>query len=176
MSIAESCDTMDRDSVETEVAPIQCEAETEINAQPEVVFAIISDHRRLPTWIPGLRRVDVDESQALSPGGIGTRRRLHPIVGPSGVEMIIEFEPPRKMVYRASDESLRGLLTRHRSEISCESSAAGTRLRWIVRGIPSQTWWKRILAKAMFSHAQQTGLANLRRRFPVEKSIGRSGT
>lgn len=167
MSIAVECGMLDRNAGDGDVAPIQFEAETELNARPEAVFAIISDHQRLPTWIPGLRRVDVDESNAMSPGGIGTRRTLYPMVGPSGVEVIVDFDPPRRLVYCASDESLRGLLTRHRAEISCEPSVSGTRIRWLVRGIPSRTWWRRVLAGAVFRHAQRSGLANLRRRFPA---------
>jgi uncharacterized protein YndB with AHSA1/START domain len=156
---------VDRDSVEAQVAPILFDAGTELNARPEAVFAVISDHRGLPSWIPGLRRVDVDESQALSPGGIGTRRRLYPLVGASGVEVILELDPPRGIVYSASDASLRGLLTRHRAELWCEASAGGTRIRWVVRGIPSRTWWKRVIAWIVFRHTQRAGLANLRRRF-----------
>jgi hypothetical protein len=157
---------MNRAAEDTDAAPIQFHAQIEIHAPPEVVFAILSDHRGLLTWIPGLRRVDVDESGAQSPGGIGARRTHVPIAGPSGVEVIVGFELPRKMAYCASDESLRGLLTRHRSELWCESSPVGTLLRWSVRGEPSRTWWKRILARVVFRRAQRVGLANLRRRFP----------
>lgn len=152
-----------RSTIDSSTPTIQFQAEVVVNAEAEVVFAFISDHRRLPTWITGLKRVDVDESESLSPGGVGTRRTLYPIAGPSGVEVIVEFEPPHSMVYCATDASLRGMLTQHRSEISCEPTAAGTRIRWIVRGVASQSWWKRLLAGLVFSRAQRSGLAKLRR-------------
>ena len=161
--------TLDR--MDAELAPIQFEAAADLDAAPEVAFALISDHRRLPSWIPGLRRVEVDESQALSPGGVGTRRTLYPVVGPFGVEVVVEFEPPRRMAYSASDASLRGLLTRHRAELWCEPSAAGTRVRWVVRGVPARTWWKRMLAWLFVRHAQRAGLANLRRHFAAQRAI-----
>ena len=167
---------LDRDAVAAEVPPIQFEAGIEVDAQPEAVFALISDHRQLPSWVPGLRRVEVDESQASSPGGVGTRRKLYPIIGAAGVEVVVAFEPPHRIVYSASDESLRGLLTRHRAEISCQPSAGGTLIRWIVRGVRSRSGWKRILAKMVFRHALRGGLANLHRHFLAAGASERPGT
>lgn len=136
---------MDVNPVDAGAEPLQFEAMTERDAPPGVVFTFVSEHRRLPSWIPGLRRLEVDESQALSPGGIGTRRTLHPVAGASGVEVVLAFEPPRRMVYSASDESLRGLLTEHRAE----------------------------LCRVVFRYAQRAGLSKLGRRFAaVERSPG----
>lgn len=157
--------TMDKSRWNAELEPIEFAAEIAVAAPPEVVFAFIADHQRLPAWVPGLRRVEVDNSLALTTGGVGTRRTLYPFVGLSGVEVIVDFEPPHRLAYRASDESLRGMLTQHLAEISCQPVAPGTHLRWVVRGVPARRWWQRVVARLVFNYALCTGLANLRRRF-----------
>ncbi|MEY2930654.1 MAG: Polyketide cyclase / dehydrase and lipid transport [Pseudomonadota bacterium] len=148
----------------------QLEASCELGAAPEVVFALLSDHASLPSWVPGLRRVEVDCSNAVSPGGVGTRRTLHALAGPPGTEIITDLVAPQRLAYSATDSSLRGLLTQHRAELCCEPSEGGTRLRWSVSGVPSQTWWKRVGARLIFGGAQRAGLRNLRRRFPPRRS------
>ena len=137
--------------VSEEDPPVLAEATCELGAEPSEVFALIGDHASLPQWIPGLRRVDVDESRALSPRGVGTRRTLRMLLAPPGVEVITAFEPPVRLVYSATDESLRGLCTRHSAELSCAACGTGTRLRWTVRAQPSPSWWRRIVAHFMFS-------------------------
>ncbi len=74
-----------------ELPPIQFETKRYLPAPPAVVFALISDHAALPTWVPGLRRVDVDGSRATHPGGVGTRRTLYPSVGVPGTEVVVAF-------------------------------------------------------------------------------------
>jgi|CZKU01.1.fsa_nt_gi hypothetical protein len=145
--------------------PLLVEATCELEAEPSEVFALIGDHASLPRWIPGLRRVEVDESRALSPRGVGTRRTLRMLLGSPGVEVITAFEPPARLAYSATDESLRGLCTGHIAELSCAACGTGTRLRWTVRAQPSHSWWKRIVARLMFNLACRAGLRNLRRQF-----------
>jgi uncharacterized protein YndB with AHSA1/START domain len=144
---------------------VQFDAICELGAPPSVVFAFIANHAELPRWIPGLRRVDVDESQARSRGGVGTRRTLHALAGPPGVEIVTALEPPHRLVYSATDESLRGLCTDHSAELSCIASARGTVLRWTVRAKPPSSWWRRILARLVFNLACRAGLRNLRKEF-----------
>jgi hypothetical protein len=145
--------------------PLLFDAACDLGAPPAVVFAFIADHAALPRWIPGLRRVDVDETRACSPGGVGTVRKLHALAGPPGVEIVTAFEPPACLAYSATDESLRGLCTRHTAELSCRAIASGTRLRWTVRADPSPSWWKRVAARLIFNLACQAGLRNLRTHF-----------
>lgn len=152
-------------SVTGELAPIQFKTTRYLSAPPAVVFELISDHAALPTWIPGLRRVDVDGSRATAPRGVGTRRTLYPRVGGPGTEVVVAFEPPFRLSYSATDESLRGFLTAHVSELHCAAYGDGTELSWIVRGRLARSWWKRLLARLLFARAIRTGVKNLERRF-----------
>jgi hypothetical protein len=137
----------------------------ELNAQPSAIFAVISNHRALPRWIPGLRRVDLDESPSVSPHGIGTRRTLRMFLGPAGVEVITAFEPPSLLSYSATDESLRGLCTNHTAELSCTASARGTLLRWRVQATLPRSWWRRLLTALVFRTVCRAGLRNLSHMF-----------
>lgn len=148
-----------------ELAPIQFRARRYLSAPPAVVFELISDHAALPTWVPGLRRVDVDGSRATAPRGIGTRRILYPRVGVPGTEVVVAFEPPFRLSYSATDESLRGFLTAHLSELQCAAYGEGTELSWTIRGRLARSWWKRLLARLLFARAIHAGVKNLERRF-----------
>jgi uncharacterized protein YndB with AHSA1/START domain len=150
-----------------EESPVQFDATCELGASPSAVFALIADHAALSQWVPGLRRVDVDDSRASTPGGVGTRRTLIPAIGPPGVEVVLAFDPPNFLAYSATDASLRGLYTRHRVEMSCTPTPRGTLFRWVIRGLPSVSWFKRIAAQLMFGLAQRASVRNLQRLFPL---------
>lgn len=139
---------------------------SELGAPPHVVFAFISDHAALPSWIPGLKRVDVD-ARAAGRAGVGIRRTLHMFAGAAGTEIVTELEPARRLVYSATDDSLRGLLTDHRAELRCDERQGWTRFSWLITGRPAVSWWKRFVAHVIFSAAIYLGLRNLRRRFPL---------
>jgi uncharacterized protein YndB with AHSA1/START domain len=148
-------------------APIQFDRSCDLGVTPEALFALLRDYTALPRWVPGLRRVEVDASAAASPDGVGTRRILHPHLGVAGVETITAFEPPHRLAYSASDESLRGLYTSHSSELCCTPSEQGTHVRWVIRAWPSERWWKRLAARWLFGLAQQASLRRLRELFPL---------
>jgi hypothetical protein len=150
-------------------APIQFDCSCDLGVTEDVLFALLRDYRALPRWVPGLRRVEVDASRAASPDGVGTRRILYPRLGAAGVETITAFEPPRRLAYSASDESLRGLYTGHSSELYCTPSEQGTHVRWVIRGWPSERWWKRFLARWLFGMALEASLHRLRQLFPLRR-------
>lgn len=137
--------------------------------QPDV-FALLGNHALLPTWAPGLKQVEVDDTNATSPGGVGAVRTLYPKIGPPGRETIVAFEPDHRLAYSASDASLRGLCTGHLTEISLESAAGGTRLRWVTRVVLARSWWRRVLAYTMFRWAAHASCKKLTmRRFPTQQ-------
>jgi uncharacterized protein YndB with AHSA1/START domain len=148
-----------------ELSPLQLEATCSLPASPVEVFALISDHAALPTWVSGLRRVDVDDAHAESAGGVGTRRTLIPLLGMRGTEIVTHYEPPLRLVYSATDATLRGLLTAHSSELVCEADGHGTRLTWRIRGRLSRSRWKAAFAMLMFRWSVRSSMRNLRRRF-----------
>ena len=136
-----------------------------LDAPPDEVFAFITDHAKLPSWAPGVHRVAVDASRAEVAGGPGTVRTLIPRFGASGVETVVASEAPARFVYSASDASLRGLCTHHRTTLSLAPSGAGSRteLRWVVEATPSPSWWRAWVARWMFAWAARASCRNLRR-------------
>jgi uncharacterized protein YndB with AHSA1/START domain len=151
-------------------APLQLDLACELGAPPEQVFTLLADHEALPTWVPGLRRVDVDSTRAARPGGAGAVRTLHPRIGVAGCELIIEVTPPHRLVYSASDASLRGLYTAHRAEITCTATGRGTRLTWQVWARPTERAWRRLFARLLVGFALWSSMRNLRRRFPLDSA------
>ena len=138
-----------------------------IDAPPDAVFALLTDHARLPRWAPGVNRVTLDASRAVVAGGPGTVRTLHPRFGAEGVETVVASEAPARFVYSASDASLRGLCTHHRTTLSLAPSSAGSRteLRWVVEAAPSPSWWRAWVARWMFGWAARASCRNLGRIF-----------
>jgi uncharacterized protein YndB with AHSA1/START domain len=132
-----------------------------LRAPASEVFALIGDHRALPRWVPGVRRVVVDDSRAESPGGVGARRTLHMVLGPAGEEVVTTFVPPVRLRYSATDESLRGLCRSHTAELSCVPTERGTRLRWIVDVELPVSLWRRAVARALFWLVCSAGLRRL---------------
>jgi uncharacterized protein YndB with AHSA1/START domain len=143
---------------------LQLEYTVELGAPPDAVFALLTDHKALPTWVPLLRRVEVDGQAA---GGVDTVRILHPWLGPAGEERIVEHDPPLAMSYSATDHALRGLYTQHLARITCTPSACGTTLRWTVKAHPAARAWRRVAARILFGWALRRSLRNLRARFPT---------
>ncbi|HTQ02767.1 MAG TPA: SRPBCC family protein [Polyangiaceae bacterium] len=147
-----------------ELPPVQFETRRYLSAPPAVVFALISDNATLPTPEPGPGRVQADEARSTLPRGAGTRRTLDPLMGIAGTEGVVAFEPPFGLSYSATDESLRGLLTAHVSELQCAAYGEGTELSWTVRGRLARSWWKRLLARLLFARALRSGVKDLERR------------
>jgi uncharacterized protein YndB with AHSA1/START domain len=154
-------------------SPVQFDLSCELGAPPEVVFSLLRDHAALPEWVPGLRSVEVDVAAAEVPGGAGTVRTLYPWLGSAGRETVLALEPPWRLAYSASDESLRGLYSAHLAELTCAASPAGTRLRWIVRARSSPRWWLRGTARLLFGLGLRGALRRLRRRFPIGATLRR---
>lgn len=142
-----------------------------LDAPPDEVFAFITDHAKLPSWAPGVHRVGVDTSRAEIEGGPGTVRTLYPRFGASGVETVVASEAPARFVYSASDTSLRGLCTNHRTTLLLAPMDAGgrTELRWVVEAAPSPSWWRAWIARWMFAWAARVSCRNLRRIFDGRK-------
>lgn len=154
-------------------APAQRIADVRVtlDAPPDEVFAFITDHAKLPSRAPGVHRVSIDASRAEIAGGPGTMRTLFPRFGASGVETVVASEAPARFVYSASDASLRGLCTDHRSTLSLAPLNAGSRteLRWLVEAAPAPSWWRAWVARWMFAWAARVSCRNLRRVFDARR-------
>jgi uncharacterized protein YndB with AHSA1/START domain len=106
--------------------------EREIAAPPEIVFEVLTDHRRYAE-ITRLRKSVLEREGEPAPNGVGAIRRLHS-VGPPLREEVIAYEPSSRFSYTL----LSGLPVRdHVGSVELTASAGGTHLTYVVKTIPT---------------------------------------
>jgi uncharacterized protein YndB with AHSA1/START domain len=106
--------------------------EREVDAPPEVVFDVLTDHRRYAE-ISRLRRSALEREGEPAPNGVGAIRVLT-AVGPPIREEIVVYERPHRFAYKV----LSGLPLRdHRGTVSLEPSGGGTRVVYALKAIPT---------------------------------------
>src|ERR1700761_7518598 len=71
--------------------------ERRVNAPPEVVFDVLTDHRGYSKITP-MRRVELEREGDPAPNGVGAIRVLHS-VGPPLREEILVYRPPTRFAY-----------------------------------------------------------------------------
>lgn len=76
-------------------------ATIEIDAEPEAVFAVISDPSTYPEWLPGARRI-----RSIDPGWPAPGTAFHHVVGVGPVRVadrteVLAIDPPRQFDLRA---------------------------------------------------------------------------
>lgn len=104
----------------------------EIQAAPEVVFDVLTDHRRYAEMTP-LRSSVLEREGDPAPNGVGSIRLLT-AVGPPLREETIVFERPSRFSYKV----LSGLPVRdHVGTASLEPSGSGTRVTYAVHTTPT---------------------------------------
>lgn len=104
----------------------------EIKAAPEVVFDVLTDHRRYADMTP-LRKSVLEREGDPAPNGVGSVRRLV-AVGPPLREETIAYERPSRFSYKL----LSGLPVRdHVGTATLEPSASGTRVTYAVHTMPT---------------------------------------
>lgn len=137
-----------------------------VDAPPLDVFALVSNHARLPEWVPGVLRVEVDNSRAQVPGGAGAVRTLIPRIGRRGHERIIRVDRAALRIdYSATDESLVGLCSDHRASIACSAEGTGTLVSFSVQAAPGRDRLRSWLGRWMFRAAVAISLRRLARYF-----------
>jgi uncharacterized protein YndB with AHSA1/START domain len=101
--------------------------ERRLDAPPEAVFEIITDHARYDRF-DGIRRSELVESGVGAPNGVGAVRCIW--LGPLRFEEeVTAFEPPRRLDYLIRD--IRALPFRHQGgSIRLAPDGAGTRALW----------------------------------------------
>jgi uncharacterized protein YndB with AHSA1/START domain len=99
---------------------------TKIVAPREVVWDVMTDHVRYARW-SSANRVVMERTGTPDPDGVGAIRVFE--TGPMKVrEEVVEFETPRRMVYRL----VSGLPVRdYRSEMLLEDDETTTVLTWM---------------------------------------------
>jgi uncharacterized protein YndB with AHSA1/START domain len=104
----------------------------QVAAPPEVVFDVLTDHRRYAEITP-MRRSELEREGEPAPNGVGAIRVLRSI-GPPLREEVIVYEPPRRFSYRL----LSGAPVRdHVGTVELTPSEGGTRVVYAVRTVPT---------------------------------------
>jgi uncharacterized protein YndB with AHSA1/START domain len=104
----------------------------EVKAPPEVVFDVLTDHRRYAEITP-MRRSVLEREGEPAPNGVGAIRVLSSVGSPLREE-VIAYEPPGRFSYKL----LSGAPVRdHVGTVELEPLGEGTRITYAVRTIPT---------------------------------------
>lgn len=106
--------------------------EREVAAPPELVFEVLTDHRRYAELTP-LRRAELEREGSPAPNGVGAIRVLS-AVGPPLREEVLVYEPSTRFSYKL----LSGLPVRdHVGTVELIPAGSGTRVAYAVRTTPT---------------------------------------
>lgn len=106
--------------------------ERRIGAPREVVFEVLTDHRRYAEITP-LRKAELEREGDPAPNGTGAIRVLRS-VGPPLREEVIAYEPPSRFAYSL----LSGLPVRdYLGTVALGEDDGGTRMTYAVKAIPT---------------------------------------
>jgi uncharacterized protein YndB with AHSA1/START domain len=104
----------------------------EIDASPETVFDVLTDHRRYAEMTM-LRRSELEREGDPAPNGVGAIRTMHS-VGPPLREEVIAYDRPGRFSYKV----LSGAPIRdHLGSVQLAAEGSGTRLTYSVRMTPT---------------------------------------
>lgn len=104
----------------------------EIKAPPEVVFGVLTDHRRYSEMTP-LRKSELEREGEPTPNGVGAIRKLT-AVGPPMREEVLAYEAPSRFSYTV----LSGLPVRdHVGTVELSAADGGTKMVYALRTQPT---------------------------------------
>jgi uncharacterized protein YndB with AHSA1/START domain len=104
----------------------------EIDASPETVFEVLTDHRGYADLTP-VRRVELEREGEPAPNGVGAIRVLHS-VGPPLREEVIAYRSPTRFSYKL----LSGLPVRdHVGTVELTPQGDRTKVTYAVRTTPT---------------------------------------
>jgi len=105
----------------------------QVAAPPEVVFDVLTDHRRY-TEITPLRKAELEREGEPSPNGLGAIRVLSALPGPPMREEVIGYERPSRFSYKI----LSGLPVRdHVGTVELKAAGGGTEVTYAVKTTPT---------------------------------------
>lgn len=105
----------------------------QVAAPPEVVFDVLTDHRRY-TEITPLRKAELEREGEPAPNGLGAIRVLSALPGPPMREEVIGYERPDRFSYKI----LSGLPVRdHVGTVELKAAGTGTELVYAVKTTPT---------------------------------------
>lgn len=104
----------------------------QVAAPPEIVFDVLTDHRRYPE-ITSLRKAALEREGEPAPNGVGAIRVLT-VAGPPMREEVIAYERPWRFSYKI----LSGLPVRdHVGTVELEAADGGTEITYAVKTTPT---------------------------------------
>ena len=104
----------------------------QVAAPPEVVFDVLTDHRRYPE-ITSLRKAELEREGEPAPNGVGAIRVLT-VAGPPMREEVIAYEPPFRFAYKI----LSGLPVRdHVGTVELQPNDSGTEVVYAIKTTPT---------------------------------------
>jgi uncharacterized protein YndB with AHSA1/START domain len=104
----------------------------EVAAPPEIVFEVLTDHRRYAE-ITSLRKATLEREGEPAPNGVGAIRRLT-AVGPPLREEVLVYEPGKRFSYKL----LSGLPVRdHVGTVELTANGGATTVVYAVRTTPT---------------------------------------
>ena len=104
----------------------------QVAAPPEVVFDVLTDHRRYPE-ITSLRKAELEREGAPEPNGVGAIRVLT-VAGPPMREEVIAYERPNRFAYKI----LSGLPVRdHVGTVELQPRDGGTEVVYAIKTTPT---------------------------------------
>jgi uncharacterized protein YndB with AHSA1/START domain len=105
----------------------------QVAAPPEVVFDVLTDHRRY-TEITPLRKAELEREGEPAPNGLGAIRVLSALPGPPMREEVIAYERPRRFSYKI----LSGLPVRdHVGTVELSPKDGGTEVTYALKTTPT---------------------------------------
>ncbi|MBB3167312.1 SRPBCC family protein [Simiduia aestuariiviva] len=113
--------------------PLQCLVmDYHFPCSPEVLFERLTDHEQFGKLI-GQSIKRIQDGPESTPNGVGSVRRIHLAPGISFDETVVDYEAPRRMVYRVSRGSP---IKNHRGELLFHATDDGTRLVYRIEFAP----------------------------------------
>jgi Polyketide cyclase / dehydrase and lipid transport len=104
----------------------------EVKAKPEIVFDVLTDHRRYAELTP-LRKSELEREGVPAPNGVGAIRVVSS-VGPPLREEVISYERPSRFSYKViSGAPIRD----HLGTVLLEPASAGTKVTYAVKMTPT---------------------------------------
>jgi uncharacterized protein YndB with AHSA1/START domain len=116
----------------------------EVDAPPEVVFDVLTDHRRYAE-MSRLRKSELEREGEPAPNGVGAVRVLS-AVGPPIREEVVVYERPSRFSYKV----LSGLPVRdHVGTVSLDPSEGGTHVTYALKAIPTVPFAGKVVMLAL---------------------------
>jgi len=123
----------------------------QVAAPPEIVFDVLTDHRRYPE-ITSLRKAELEREGEGTPNGLGAIRALT-LAGPPMREEVIAYDSPHRFSYKL----LSGLPVRdHVGTVELSPNDGGTKVVYAVRTTPTIP-----LAGSVFMAFMKKGIRDL---------------